>query len=119
MRQKRIDAIEATMRNIKFSEKIKQKSIRAQSRIPLAEKPYSRDLNEMGKKSYFEEYFNGVKLENQILPKVGPFENPRETQSFKKGYVRGSEIVATSEKLNNINLIPVEYREEAQKRFTK
>ncbi len=119
MRQKRMDAVEATMRNMQFSQKIKEKSIKAQKRISLAEKPYSRELTELGKKSYFEEYFNGVKLENQILPKVGSFENPRETQSFKNGYLRGSEIVATSEKLNNLNLLPQEYQAAAQKRFTK
>lgn len=103
--------------DMKFEDDLKKKA--SLPKTPTLEKPYSRDLNEMGKKSYFEEYYNGIKLANQILPKVGPFEDPRETTCFKRGYIRGSEMVAIAERQNNFNLIPAEYQNIAQNRFTK
>ena len=116
MRTKGYNIIDVTS-DIKFEENIKRMA--AKPKTPAAEVPYSSDLTEMGKRAYFEEYYNGIKLENQIFPKVGKFDDPRETECFKRGYSRGSEMVSTVERLNNTNIIPVEYREEAQKRFTK
>lgn len=88
-------------------------------KTPADERPHAPRLSEMGKMAYFEEYYNGIKLENQVFPKIGIFDDPRETTCFKRGYARGAEMVSTAEKLNNLNIIPVEYRELAQKRFTK
>lgn len=62
-------------------------------------------LNMMGRKAYFEEYFNGIKLENQIFEKLPGLDvDPKETYSFKLGYLRGEELV----KIGNI---PPEYQD--------
>ena len=73
--------------------------------IPKEELTYGVQLNKMGRNASFEEYFNGVKLENQIFPKVGPFEDPTKTISFSEGYKRGIFLIEkgiiTEEKFKN------------------
>ena len=72
----------------KFDEEIRKASI-----VPADEKAYGSMLNEAGRKAYFEEYFNGVKVENQEIGAIGPFADPRTTVSFKTGYQRGEFLV--------------------------
>ena len=67
----------------------------AKNVIPKEELPYGSKLNMMGRQAYFEEYFSGVKLENQVFPKVGPFIDPTKTKSFNEGYIRGEVLVRT------------------------
>lgn len=57
------------------------------------EKGYSGELNLRGKKAYFESYFNGTELQDQVIPEVGPFADPRTTGSFILGYQRGKMLV--------------------------
>ena len=57
------------------------------------EKGYTGQLTELGRISYFIEYFDMIKLEEQNLPQVGPFENPSEKASFKYGYEMGKILV--------------------------
>lgn len=59
----------------------------------LAEKGYSSELNLRGRKSMFEEYFEGTSLEDQNLPQVGPFEDITETESFQSGRERGAFLI--------------------------
>lgn len=77
---------------------------------PRSEFAYARELFELGKKVYFEEYFNDIKLENQIITPIGPFEHPEETFNFKKGYERGAFLVEK-------NIVPEEYKN--NNKFTK
>lgn len=74
-----------------FENKVKQSS--KNNALRLEEKGYSGELNTRGKKAYFEEYFDGIKLKDQIIPIVGSFENPKETESFIIGYQRGQFLV--------------------------
>lgn len=57
------------------------------------EKGYKQQLTELGKLSCFIEHFDMIMLEEQQLPKVGPFEDPRERTSFKYGYEMGKVLV--------------------------
>lgn len=72
--------------------------------IPKEETIYGVKLNEMGRQSYYSEYFDGILFENQVFPKIGPFEDPTKTVSFKEGYKRGEFLVRngimTEEKYN-------------------
>ena len=94
-------AIEKTLQDMEFEEKLKKYSNKEKS--PYEEKAYSRELFELGKKVYFEEYFNDIKFENQIITPVGPFDHPEETYNFKKGYERGVFLVEK-------NIVPEEYK---------
>lgn len=67
------------------------------------EKPFAAQLHHEGRKAYFEEYFNNVALEDQILPKIGPYENIIETYHFMEGYKKGPFLV-------EIGAIPEEYQ---------
>ena len=73
--------------NKRLEENVKIKSLRFQ------EKGYSSELQLRGRKSYFEEFFDGISLENQDLPVVGPFQNIRETESFQGGRQRAFFLV--------------------------
>lgn len=84
----------------RFDEQIRKVSER---QISPAEITYGRVLNEAGRNAYFEEYFNGVKLENQIIEPIGPFADPRITKAFQKGYERGPILV-------DIGAIPEKYQ---------
>ena len=56
-----------------------------------------------GRKAYFEEYFNGIKLENQIIPAIRPITDPRTAYNFKEGYKRGKFLVEKG-------VVPEEYQ---------
>ena len=84
-----------------FDEVIKKAS--SVPKTPAKEKPYASELNNLGRKAYFDEYFYEIKLEDQVFPKVGEFENPSETYSFKQGYQRGEFLV-------NNGIVPEEYQ---------
>ena len=84
----------------RFDEQIRKVSER---QISPAETTYGRKLNEAGRNAYFEEYFNGVKLENQIIEPIGPFADPKTTKSFQTGYERGPILI-------NMGLIPEKYQ---------
>ena len=77
--------------------------LRKESEIPAAERLFGQKLNEAGKNAFFEEYFNGIKLENQEIASIGPFADPRTTKSFKTGYQRGPVLV-------NAGLVPEKYQ---------
>ena len=57
------------------------------------EQGYTGQLTELGKLSYFTEYFDMINLVDQNIPQVGPFEDPRERKSFKYGYEMGKMLV--------------------------
>lgn len=90
--------------NVKEIEKDRRfdEEIRKASEIPADEKAWGSMLNEAGRKAYFEEYFNGVKVENQEIGAIGPFADPRTTVSFKNGYQRGEFLV-------RVGIVPGEY----------
>ena len=54
-----------------------------------SEKGYSSELNLRGRISAFEEHFEGIPLEEQEHPIVGPIYNILESESFQKGRERG------------------------------
>ncbi len=93
--------------DIKFNKEIKNASV-----IPTEEKPYGSMLNEAGRKAYFEEYFNGVKVENQEIGSIGPFTDPRTTFSFKTGYKRGEFLV-------KVGIVPEKYTVEENNNKTR
>lgn len=72
------------------------------------EKSYASDLHMAGRKAYYVEYFHGIKLEDQELPQIGPFEIITDTHHFKEGYKRGAFLVEN-------NIIPEEYQEISKK----
>ena len=82
-------------RNIRYAEMFNkkiEKNTKNNARA-IAEKGYSSELNLRGRKSLFEEYFEGTSLEEQNLPVVGPFENIIETESFQNGRERGAFLI--------------------------
>lgn len=86
--------------------------IRKASEVPSDEKTWGSMLNEAGRKAYFEEYFNGVKVENQEIGSIGPFANPRTTVSFKNGYARGEFLV-------KVGIVPSQYQTEENNSKTR
>lgn len=116
MKSEKLGFVEATAIGMNYDAKRRQE---VANRTPANERTYSKRLMEMGRKSYFEEYFNGIKVENQVFAKVGPFEDPKETKSFKMGYKRGSELITAAAKIKDIRLIPEEYQNMAQHKLTK
>lgn len=85
---------------MRIKEQIERYSI---SQIPASERMFGKELNNAGRKAYFDEYFNGVKVENQEISPIGPFVDPRTTVSFKNGYQRGDFLVKSG-------IIPEEYQ---------
>lgn len=75
-----------------FNRRIEDKTKKNARKI--AEKGYSAELNNRGLKSYFEECFEKVSLDEQELPIVGPFEDITTTESFQAGRKRGQILVA-------------------------
>lgn len=72
------------------------KNIKEQARInslTQEEKGYSSKLNHMGRIAFFKEYFEGKKLEEQQIPSIGPFDNPKKMTSFQNGYQRAALLV--------------------------
>ncbi len=88
-----------------FKEKLMQE--KSTPLIPKEETIYGVKLNSMGRTAYYDEYYNGIKLENQVFPKVGPFEDPTKTVSFREGYKRAELLVRngimTEERFNAEN----------------
>lgn len=80
-------------------------------RRTLEEKGYSSELNLRGRKSFFEEYFDGIKLDEQILPKVGIFENIAETESFQTGRQRAMFLIRNGFTLEEYNNFLVAFEE--------
>lgn len=50
------------------------------------EQKYSKQLLALGKLCAYREAFDGISLENQNISPVGPFEDPRKSESFQIGY---------------------------------
>lgn len=75
---------------------------------PHNESNYASKLNMLGREAYFIEYFDGIKLEDQTIEKVGPFEDPRKTVNFSKGYQRGAFLVEQG-------IVPEKYQEKNNK----
>jgi len=53
------------------------------------EKGYTVQLLELGKLCALVEKFDLIELNEQQIPQVGPFENPKQTTSFANGYSTG------------------------------
>ena len=94
---------------MRLEEKIEKAS---KSPIPLNERLHGRQLNMAGRKAYFEEYFTGIKLENQEIMPIGPFTDPRTTNSFKIGYQSGKLLIKRG-------IIPEEYQNIANNNKTR
>ena len=88
---------------------------------PAEERLYAHDLFEMGKSTYFDEYYFGIKLENQVFDneKFKKFADPTQTFNFKNGYNRGKEIVESVEKTGITEILPKKYQEIATQRKTR
>jgi len=98
-----IKTTEGLNRQIRFDDKIKKATEKQQKDVPHKERQYGSELNMKGREAYFREYFEGVKLENQILEPIGPFTDIRETLSFRQGYQKGAFLVEQG-------IIPEEYK---------
>jgi len=97
--------------NAVYFEKEKMEKLKKQDEKNKArnEKEYAGELHLEGRKAYFRERFEGIPLESQQLPQIGPFKNITETYNFMKGYEKGSF-------LERIGAIPPEYQEEVQRK---
>lgn len=69
-------------------ERKKEKAI-----IEISERGYTSQLLELGKLSAYIEAFDNILISEQNIPQVGPFEDPTECQSFKKGYDHGKMLI--------------------------
>lgn len=97
--------VEAVVAYQNFDQKIEKAS--TSNSVPFKERSVSGKLNLLGREAYFEEYFNGVKVENQVFPKIGEFDNPSETVSFKMGYERGIFLVEQG-------IVPDKYKQDGE-----
>ena len=61
-----------------------EERLREQNRKNVArdEREYASQLHMAGRKAYFDECLRGIKLEEQQLPKIGPFDNIVNTYNF-------------------------------------
>ena len=75
----------------------------AKRNLSGAEKANASKINNMGRKAYFDEYFNGISLDNQILEKIPGIDDVRTTKTFKEGYQRGAFLVS-------VDNVPEEYQ---------
>ena len=100
-----------------FEKSLEYKANRPSQKIPNNEQKYGKELYELGKDSYFQEYFFDIKIENQCFPQIGTFDNPTITWHFQKGYQRGKEIIGFS----SPEMIPEKYHDtkEYQELFEK
>lgn len=100
-----------------FEKSLEYKANRPSQKIPNNEQKYGKELYELGKDSYFQEYFFDNKVENQCFPQIGTFDNPTITWHFQKGYQRGKEIIGFS----SPEMIPEKYHDtkEYQELFEK
>lgn len=70
------------------------------------EKEYASKINGMGRKAYFDEYFYGIPLEDQVLEIIPGIDDVKNTKTFKEGYQRGAFLVSVGnvpEEYQNIN----------------
>lgn len=84
-----------------FQEVLKKRNSK---NVARDERKYAAELHYAGRNAYFKEYFEEISLENQELPKIGPYENIIETHHFKEGYKKGAFLV-------EIGAIPEEYQQ--------
>ena len=82
----------------KFDEEIRKASV-----VPADEKAFGSMLNKAGREAYYMEYFHGVKVGDQEIEKIGIFNDPRTTVSFKMGYEKGKLLVEKG-------VVPPEYQ---------
>lgn len=109
--------IKDVIRANNFEKSLEYKANRPSQKIPNNEQKYGKELYELGKDSYFQEYFFDIKIENQCFPQIGTFDNPTITWHFQKGYQRGKEIIDFS----SPEMIPEKYHDtkEYQELFEK
>ena len=109
--------IKDVIRANNFEKSLEYKANRPSQKIPNNEQKYGKELYELGKDSYFQEYFFDIKIENQCFPQIGTFDNPTITWHFQKGYQRGKEIID----FNSPEMIPEKYHDtkEYQELFEK
>ena len=109
--------IKDVIRANNFEKSLEYKANRPSQKIPNNEQKYGKELYELGKDSYFQEYFFDIKIENQCFPQIGTFDNPTITWHFQKGYQRGKEIIGFS----SPEMIPEKYHDtkEYQELFEK
>lgn len=86
----------------------REEALAKQARRNLSgpERTFASEINMMGRKAYFDEYFYNIPVENQNLKEIPGIPNVTETFSFKQGYQRGSELVRLGnvpEEYQNIN----------------
>lgn len=75
-------------------------------RLSGSERNFASQINKMGRKAYFDEYFYGIPLNEQDIPQIPGIEDVRNTKTFKEGYQRGSFLVSVGnvpEEYQNIN----------------
>lgn len=107
--------IKDVIRANNFEKSLEYKANRPSQKIPNNEQKYGKELYELGKDSYFQEYFFDIKIENQCFPQIGTFDNPTITWHFQKGYQRGKELVS----FNIPEMIPEKYRESIKEKNVK
>lgn len=72
----------------------KQNNIRMQRAILIQEeKGFTSQLTQLGKLCCYVEHFDMIGLNDQNISSVGPFEDPRKTQSFKNGYDLAGKLI--------------------------
>ena len=94
----------------------RQKAI---AKVTVEEKGYKAQLTDLGKLSCFIERFDMIKLEDQNLPQVGPFEDPRERTSFKYGYEMGKVLVDNGFSEENYHAFSENYEAKYHKNSSK
>jgi len=87
--------------------------------VTQEEKGYKQQLTDLGKLSSFIECFDMIPLEEQQLPEVGPFEDPRERTSFKYGYEMGKILVKQGFSEENYHAFLQNYETKYQKNNSK
>ena len=78
----------------------------ASRRLSGNEKAFASQINKIGRKAYFDEYFYGISLEDQNLPQIEGITDIKATQTFQEGYQRGAFLVSIGnvpEEYQNIN----------------
>lgn len=78
----------------------------AKRRLSGPEKAFASMINTAGRKAYFDEYFYGIALEDQVLEIIPGIDDVKNTKTFKEGYQRGAFLVSVGnvpEEYQNIN----------------
>ena len=82
------NVVAADIQRKKESQKNKERAILIQK-----EQGKGRQLTDLGKLASFIEKFDLIKVEDQILPPVEKIDNPKEQESFIKGYQFGKVLI--------------------------